>query len=391
MKNIPLLLLVICLVALNSCSKELPYPDADATDVLVMNGLLSPETGAIVYLSQSCHITDRNCNQKTIETAQVMLKDESGNDLVELTHDLNGIYKADGYQVLHNKKYTIEAKNAGFEPIKSKASVPNPFNCSLTDQGEAMIANYVCWTFEIEIEDNPEETNYYLIDGWIDILNGNHEEFNNELNGFSVPHSGFITNDINAENNTLISPVDIVAYPLSFVFLKDDSFNGQTYQLEFGLVEEDTRYDKDFELEAHIRVKSASKELYDYYKSVTTYKLTSSNILSEPQQIFSNIEKGIGIFAGFTEREFVVDLPQTEFYPATDILFENAGCTSPCTVQFFADIGDQVNFIWDFGDGNTSTEENPEHQYQAPGNYLVSLNMSLGQSSYVYSAEVEIF
>ncbi len=33
-----------------------------------------------------------------------------------------------------------------------------------------------------------------------------------------------------------------------------------------------------------------------------------------------------------------------------------------------------VNYNWTFGDGNTSTEENPVHEYDSPGNYAVTLN-----------------
>jgi len=30
-------------------------------------------------------------------------------------------------------------------------------------------------------------------------------------------------------------------------------------------------------------------------------------------------------------------------------------------------------YVWDFGDGNVSTEENPVHIYEAPGTYVVKL------------------
>ena len=33
-----------------------------------------------------------------------------------------------------------------------------------------------------------------------------------------------------------------------------------------------------------------------------------------------------------------------------------------------------LGFEWDFGDGNTSSEENPNHTYAGPGNYFVTLN-----------------
>ncbi|RKY20062.1 MAG: hypothetical protein DRQ55_08965 [Planctomycetota bacterium] len=36
---------------------------------------------------------------------------------------------------------------------------------------------------------------------------------------------------------------------------------------------------------------------------------------------------------------------------------------------------------WDFGDGNTSTAQNPTHQYTGPGSYTVSLTVFVGQQS----------
>jgi PKD repeat protein len=32
-----------------------------------------------------------------------------------------------------------------------------------------------------------------------------------------------------------------------------------------------------------------------------------------------------------------------------------------------------ITYTWDFGDGNTSTDEHPEHVYAAPGAYVVTL------------------
>ena len=37
---------------------------------------------------------------------------------------------------------------------------------------------------------------------------------------------------------------------------------------------------------------------------------------------------------------------------------------------------DSENYVWDFGDGNISTDENPSHTYQANGDYLVQLTAS---------------
>jgi hypothetical protein len=37
--------------------------------------------------------------------------------------------------------------------------------------------------------------------------------------------------------------------------------------------------------------------------------------------------------------------------------------------------GKITKWVWDFGDGTTSTEQNPIHQYKEPGKYIVTLNI----------------
>lgn len=45
----------------------------------------------------------------------------------------------------------------------------------------------------------------------------------------------------------------------------------------------------------------------------------------------------------------------------------------PATIKFFNQSTDADSYLWDFGDGTTSTEENPEHTYTGKGNYDVTL------------------
>lgn len=52
---------------------------------------------------------------------------------------------------------------------------------------------------------------------------------------------------------------------------------------------------------------------------------------------------------------------------------------------------DPTGWLWDFGDGNTSTLENPEHTYAAGGNYDVTLTLIGGCMPDTISSEVEVF
>lgn len=370
------LVLIVCLFC--GCTKNLPFPEADNLDVLVLNGMLSPGNIPSIHLSQSCQIADVNCNQKSIENGQVFLKDESGNNLVELIHKSNGIYSAEGYQIEYQKVYEIEASSPGLATISSKTETPKSFSWELISLDEEEYLDYTCRTFQIEIKDNPDEENYYLIDGIVDILNGSHGEGESEVNGYIEPHTGFLSNDINSENTALSSTVDIVALPLQYVFLTDANFNGETYPLKFGLHEFDL-FGVDLELEATINVQSVTKEVYEYYRSIVQYKLTGGNPLSEPVQILSNIENGIGFFGGISEQKKLIELPASKFgFLEIDVSIENDGCSAPCTVKFFAQLSEDLDVFWDFGDGTNSTELNPEHSYQNVGDYFVVLTVSFG-------------
>ncbi|HEY0039971.1 MAG TPA: PKD domain-containing protein, partial [Flavisolibacter sp.] len=48
-------------------------------------------------------------------------------------------------------------------------------------------------------------------------------------------------------------------------------------------------------------------------------------------------------------------------------------CQPPLTVTFTNQSTGAVSYLWNFGDGNTSTQQNPTHTYTAYGNYTVTL------------------
>lgn len=64
---------------------------------------------------------------------------------------------------------------------------------------------------------------------------------------------------------------------------------------------------------------------------------------------------------------FVITDPLANFSVAN-----NAGC-GPLTVDFTDNSTDAVAWLWNFGDGSNSTEENPTHTYFTQGTYNVSL------------------
>jgi PKD repeat protein len=61
--------------------------------------------------------------------------------------------------------------------------------------------------------------------------------------------------------------------------------------------------------------------------------------------------------------------------PPLNALFSHQADGLDISFEDFS-FGDPVNWMWNFGDGNTSTEQSPSHGFDQPGNYFVCLTVS---------------
>lgn len=60
--------------------------------------------------------------------------------------------------------------------------------------------------------------------------------------------------------------------------------------------------------------------------------------------------------------------------PATNFTANKTNdCKVPFTVKFSQNVAGSASYLWDFGDGTTSAEDNPTHTYNTPGRYNVRL------------------
>ncbi|MEL6135570.1 MAG: PKD domain-containing protein, partial [Bacteroidota bacterium] len=64
--------------------------------------------------------------------------------------------------------------------------------------------------------------------------------------------------------------------------------------------------------------------------------------------------------------------------PTANFTTDTTSATCPPLTVNFTDLSsaDVISWYWDFGDGTISTEANPNHIYQAPGEYAVSLTVT---------------
>ncbi|WP_169749117.1 PKD domain-containing protein [Flavihumibacter petaseus] len=72
------------------------------------------------------------------------------------------------------------------------------------------------------------------------------------------------------------------------------------------------------------------------------------------------------------------------------LVTNSKGCQAPHTVKFQDTTANSSNWLWDFGDGTTSTEKNPEHIYTTEGQFSVTLTVTnaLGCPSTVTKTDI---
>ena len=81
----------------------------------------------------------------------------------------------------------------------------------------------------------------------------------------------------------------------------------------------------------------------------------------------------------------------TEVPPVADFSSDKITGGAPCTIQFYdQSTGIVTEWLWDFGDGQTSTEQNPSHEYTEVGIYSVTLTASNSYGSDTMTREFYI-
>ncbi|UGV41649.1 PKD domain-containing protein [Methanococcoides orientis] len=71
-----------------------------------------------------------------------------------------------------------------------------------------------------------------------------------------------------------------------------------------------------------------------------------------------------------------INVTAVPILPVADFTATPRSGDYPLTVVFTDQSANATNWLWNFGDGSTSTLQNPSHTYTAEGNYNVSLNAS---------------
>jgi hypothetical protein len=277
------------------CSKEIEINLGD-TKSLVLNSIFNPDDPFTFRVSTTASLLD---NYELLNERIDLSLYENDRLIIDSTMQ-SGIFVTNRRPV-PKIKYTLELKSKIFPTIKASDTIPNlvPIDNAflIFPAGVDAFGVYIAEAC-ISFTDPPNETNYY------ELL------ISSKPGGINLWQSDYETND-----RVLLNEGDQNYRPTTF-FFSDELFNGKSYTMRIkggiGYSQKD-KILKAFPVYATLR--SVSRTYYNYRKYYTRHarnqqfqdEFLDLILKGEPQNMYTNIENGYGIFAGYCEmsRELV--------------------------------------------------------------------------------------
>lgn len=286
---------IICLIIFTNCDREIPLPNLEVEPVMVADFTFNPDAIWQLYLTQSTTLVNAD-TLLFIPDAEVIVENLKTGEKISLGYDGNGFYSAKNTFPLSNTPYSFTASANGLHTITAQSQSPLPFSIELNGFSTFQYRGRDNYQFEFTINDNPTEDNFYLIEIQYNLL------INDTLH---TAKAGHFSQDSNSDNER----IEIDHDSLNQSYLLDHTFNGQAYTTEVSgnsyLLKE---LPKASSAHAIISIKSINRAGYDYAKSIESFLINVESLVLEPDAILSNIENGLGVFAGFTEQRIEVQL-----------------------------------------------------------------------------------
>ena len=301
MKNLLPLLLIFSALTLSNCTKEIEFDEQDIAPRIVVNSLFTNDSIWSAHISRSVGVLETT-SYTTIDNASVNIFDDNANLVTTLTHQGDGLYTSPtGVSPQPNQSYTIEASASGYESVNATNSIPSAVPIyqldtvtSTNSDGETILEA------TITFQDPPNISNYYMLEvyvtgTWINEWEQDTIEIREPLQ--------ISCDDINVET---VNRFNFGGFENTYLYLmlKDQNFDGENYSLTFSVINYAEL--KDLDLFGEIRLVNTSEEYFNYLKSFNMYQQTINNPFATPVQVYSNINNGMGIFAGGTLTSWTV-------------------------------------------------------------------------------------
>lgn len=248
-----------------ACEEEVSPPDFAEEDKLVVNAIISPFLPEIIVdvsLSRNAFgLIDRSLDDEVVLNATVILRSETQE--IVIPFDLERfiyVISSEEFPLVSGEKYRLEVEGAGFSVF-----------------GETVLPKQLTSLTSIRINEN-------------NVLSLSWQDFPELGNHYRISAEGFISEFNFAESFSFNSDE----------FISDLNRNGDVLTARGEGNEFSNGYDQ-----ITVRVITSDALYSDYFRVLTNY--VEDDPFSDPVQLPSNIEGGIGIFAAVQVSQFTIE------------------------------------------------------------------------------------
>lgn len=298
-KLIQLSAIIILLASVASCRKEIPLNLDTYEPKIAVSCLFEQDSNFYFYVTESQSPLD-NDTFPALQNATITITNSLGKTetiTVMVDHDYyyntKQEYKSN-MKVMPGLTYNVSVDHADFGTATASASVPTGTQISRLDTMSVIEFGFPALRFNLSFKD-PAETNYYTLkvfayapeviydkNTWlpIDTAMTFQEVY------YSMPSDGLIGGNGSVFSDELFNGTEY-----SFSFTVDQ------YYLDYVMTQlPEFSSERRFML---VELRSLSNEYYKYQTTLNSFWNADGNPFAQPVQVFSNVNGGFGIFAGF--------------------------------------------------------------------------------------------
>jgi len=340
MKSSKYILLLMLSLVLFSCRKELDYDDLGFEPQMVLNGLIYQDSIIVINVSRTQSILESNKIFPFLDSAEVQLYE---NDIYieDLVYDSIGYYHST-IRTKANTEYRIEARTDEIETATAEFSFKDLTTFSLANisyeisdtvvtydditEGEIWYRlkhpeitdpipskdtalMLVMLNFDIVFTDDGEEENFYDYSGFVNFCMVSHGSYSNSENSIELIR-------LEENNSAYLSFRNYHDRERFFPdgsrgsngyrqggYMTDELFNGQRVSLELR-----TSYFTGTLEPIEINLLSYPYEYINFHTSGYRYIEARDNPFSQPTNVYTNIENGLGIVAAVSNSKQIINL-----------------------------------------------------------------------------------
>ena len=292
------ILFISLMLFISACEVEIDIAIPDRQRKIVVNSLFEAETALSVNLTKSLSILD-GANVVYLNDASITLY-ENNTELETLQYTDFGNYIS---QSVLRSGNTYEISILRNNQIASAvSSIPDKVEIISIDSSTIRFFDMEYLQCLIEFEDDPDQDNYFMFS--IDHLRYEIIEYSDD---FGIVRYDTITfTDSYFESEDIIIDSWIYLENKNFILFDDSFISGKTYLLNIRInFDINNPYNIDMYLDSkesiiYFNLYSVSEAYFKYFKTYSLHKDAQDNPFSEPVQVYSNVENGLGVFAGFS-------------------------------------------------------------------------------------------